>query len=797
MIEAVCLVDADSLTVITANQAACQLLERDLFAMIGQPVLELLRAPEDAFFWSDVAAGQSDHIRSDTLVVTSSGRSVQVERRVSQLRSEGEQRFFVVCLRDQTEERRVEAELEKLVAELRATLESTADGILVTDLEGSIRGYNRHFAQLWNLPQELLTRRDDAAVFEWMSQAAAEHEHYDRRLSLIRESPLLEVNDVLTLRTGRVLERVTLPQYARGRSIGRVYSFRDITQRLTDEARLKLAAKVFETSLDAVFIGDPQWRVVAVNPNAERLTGRASSELLGRQFEDLVHDQQDEGVFERVQRQLSSDGLWIGELWHRRGDGVLIPGQASMVRVPDDQGGTLHHVLFFRDVTEKLAAKRRIEQLAYTDVLTGLPNRQRLVERLDMMLALARRSDLVFAVAFIDLDRFKQINDSLGHQFGDRVLIEVAERIQSCLRDADTLARIGGDEFVMLLHQADMQGAEVVGRRVLAALAEPFELEGLSFSVTCSMGVALYPTDGETRDDLIKHADTAMYRVKERGRAGLRFYQPQMNVDLLARMKLDHAMRQGLEQGEFKLCYQPQVRLSDSAIVGAEALLRWNSASLGAVTPSQFIPVAEESGFIVALGDWVLVQAVAQAARWQAAGQPTRVSVNVSALQFQQANFIERVAHVLDAAGLPHDLIELELTESILINDVNEALSRLEALARLGVGLAIDDFGTGYSSLGYLKRFPIRHLKIDRTFVTGLPGDRSDSGIVQAIVTLGQSLGLSVVAEGVETQVQLDFLQQLGCEEYQGFLFAPALEVEAFERLLIENRTAGTKPQTV
>jgi predicted signal transduction protein with EAL and GGDEF domain len=347
------------------------------------------------------------------------------------------------------------------------------------------------------------------------------------------------------------------------------------------------------------------------------------------------------------------------------------------------------------------------------------------------------------------------------------------------VREVDTLARYGGDEFVVLLHQADARGAEATARRILEALNAPVQLDELSFTVTGSIGIAMYPADGATTNDLIKNADAAMYRVKERGRASFRFYQPQMNVDLLARMKIDHAMRQALPAGRFRLAYQPQVDIRTQAVVAAEALLRWRDPDLGDVSPAQFIPVAEESGFIVTLGDWVLAEAVRQAAVWQDQGRPLVVSVNVSALQFQQANFVDRVADVLESAGLQPGLLELELTESILIQDVEEALSRLRQLERLGVRLAIDDFGTGYSSLGYLKRFPIGKLKIDRSFINGLPADESDAGIVRAIVSMARALRLQVIAEGVETDLQRRFLLAAGCDFYQGYLFAPALDPQA------------------
>lgn len=784
MLEAVWMVDPVDLRVVAANQAAHELLGVSQGSLVGKAAIELAATPEDMLFWEDVAAGLSDRILSDSLVCRADGTTVPVERRVSLLRLAPGQSLYLVGVRDRSEQRRVEDELERLVSELRATLESTADGILAVDLHGNIRGYNQRLADLWGFPRALTLRRDDQAIFAWLREAVADVQTYDDRLALIARSPLLETTDLIVLKSGRVIERVTRPQYSRGRPIGRVFSYRDITQQLAQESQLQLAAKVFDASPDAIFITDGQLSVLAANPACTRLCGAPRQTLLGRRWSELVHDPADPGAIDRLRATVDECGSVEAELHYLRADGSSGPCHVSMVRLQGDAGDTLHYIAFVKDLTDKLAAKRRIEELAYTDALTALPNRLVFAERVDFAIAMARREQGRFAVMFIDLDRFKQINDSLGHLYGDRVLVDVAERIKRCVREVDTVARYGGDEFVVLLHQADARGAEATARRILEALSLPVQLDELSFTVTGSVGIAMYPDDGATANDLIKNADAAMYRVKERGRASFRFYQPQMNVDLLARMKIDHAMRQALPAGHFRLVYQPQVDIKTRQVLSAEALLRWRDPDLGDVSPAQFIPVAEESGFIVALGDWVLTQAVQQAARWQAQGRALQVSVNVSALQFQQANFVDRVAGALSAAGLAPDRLELELTESILIQDAEEALSRLQQLAQIGVRLAIDDFGTGYSSLGYLKRFPIDKLKIDRSFIAGLPADESDAGIVRAIVSMARALHITVIAEGVETDLQRQFLCAAGCDQFQGYLYAPPSDPDEFERLL-------------
>jgi diguanylate cyclase (GGDEF)-like protein/PAS domain S-box-containing protein len=796
LIEAVCIVEPVGLRVVAVNAAAAALFGVDAGLLVGRVATELAATPEDRCFWQDASTTTDQHpvwIHSLTVVRHAETGLRPVERRVSRVEFEPGKPLYVMGLRDQQAQRHAEDELERLLAELQATLESTADGILVTDLDGVIRGCNRLFAQLWSLPESSLTRRDDAKIHAWMRDQVQDPEVYAARLLEIDALPLVQTRDTLLLRSGRVLERVTLPQYGRGRPVGRVSSFRDITEQLSSAARLHLAAQVFESSLDAIFVTDTDHRVVAANGACLKLAGLTLEQIIGMPTDGLLHHRVGARWFAPVRTRLEDRGLWEGELWCRRPDGSILPGQLSLVRLvpgaspgPTWAAGTAgaRHVGFFKDLTETVEAHKRIEQLAYSDPLTGLPNRATLTERIEFALAMSQRHGPTFALLFLDLDRFKQINDSLGHVFGDRLLVEVAQRLLGCVRQIDTVARLGGDEFVLLLNQTDACGAELIARRVHEALSAPFLLGGMNFSVTGSVGIAMYPADGRTTNDLIKNADAAMYQAKESGRAGFRFYQPRMNADLLARMRLDHAMRGALERGDFRLHYQPQVALNGGAVVGAEALLRWRDCELGEVSPGEFIPVAETSGFIVTIGDWVLREAVQQAARWRAQGRSLVVSANVSALQFQQPGFVDRVEALLGEAGLPAALLELELTESILVQDADEALERLHALDRLGVRLAIDDFGTGYSSLSYLKRFPIRKLKIDRSFVKDLPGDESDSGIALAVIQVARALRLRVIAEGVETAAQRDFLREAGCDEFQGFLCAPGLSVMDFEQLL-------------
>lgn len=792
-LDAIWLVEPKTLHIVAVNSAAANLIGMPAADMLGLPAISLAVSPEDMYFWEDVAAGLVHSIHSNAMVRGADGDAIPVERKVTRVWPSADSPVYWVALRDLRHERQTEEALESKVAELAATLESTDEGILVTDLQGGVRNYNQRFVQLWSLQPDLAAAVNPRAVLEFLPSQVQDPEAYAQAQDALRHDEAASRRDVWPLRNGRILECVTLPQRSHQRIRGRVYSFRDITEQRATDLTLRLAAKVFAASPEAVFITNAAFEVEQLNPRCIELTGAQATQLMGASARGFFHDPQRPDLFGEITLALEASDFWKGEVWRVR-DQTSVAVEVSWVALRDAKGQLCNTVAYFKDMTERLEAQRRIERLAYRDVLTGLPNRLLLGQRVEFALRLAERGGGQFAILFIDLDRFKNINDSLGHAFGDRVLIEVSDRIQRCMRDVDTLSRMGGDEFVAFLQDADAIGTEVAARRILAALARPFLVDEMNFSLGCSIGVAMYPADGQSLDELIKCADTAMYRVKERGRGNFRFYQPQMNVDLLSRMKLDHAMRRAMDSGLFRLHYQPQVALDDGRLLGAEALLRWTDPELGVVSPATFIPLAEESGFIIALGNWVMEEAVRQASAWALAGTPVVVSVNVSALQFQQPDFVGQVAQCLEASGLAAHWLELELTESILVQDANEALARLHALASLGLSLAIDDFGTGYSSLAYLKKFPISKLKIDRTFVMGLPQDESDRAIVGATLAMARALKLSVVAEGVETVAQRDYLAQLQCASFQGFLCAPGVPAAQFAQGMATGRWGEASP---
>ena len=562
---------------------------------------------------------------------------------------------------------------------------------------------------------------------------------------------------------------------------------RDISQQRRAEKDLRMAATVFEHSTSAILITDPAGYIVQANEAFSRVSGYAVEQVLDQLPNMLTVDDQQEAHLRYVLKQLHQHSTWEGEVWLKRRNGEHYPAWVGITAVLDDEGDLASYVCFFSDISERKASEQRIHRLAYYDALTHLPNRTLFQDRLHTALQSAERQKSWVVLMFLDLDRFKPINDSLGHAAGDRMLKEMATRLLGCVDDDDTVARMGGDEFTLLLQprinrEVALNRAIHVAEQILASLVKPFVLEGREFFVTASIGIALSPQDGNELSQLMKNADTAMYHAKERGKNNFQFYQADMNASALERLELESDLRHALEQNEFVLYYQPQFSGDGKRLTGAEALLRWRHPRRGLVPPGDFIPVLEELGLVVDVGDWVISEACRQLKTWhQAKVRVPKVSVNISARQFSDGQLGTRIATILKETGLPPACLELELTESILMREVSEAMQILAGLKNLGLSIAVDDFGTGYSSLNYLKQFPIDVLKIDRTFVDGLPSGEQDAQIARAIIAMAHSLNLAVIAEGVETHEQLDFLREHGCDEVQGYLFGRPMPASRFE----------------
>ncbi|WP_252272917.1 bifunctional diguanylate cyclase/phosphodiesterase [Pseudomonas subflava] len=562
---------------------------------------------------------------------------------------------------------------------------------------------------------------------------------------------------------------------------------RDITQQRRAERDLRMAATVFDHSTAAILVTDPAGYIVRINETFQRICGYAGKEVLDQLPGMLTADRQQAAQFAYILTQLNHHGSWEGELWLKRKNGEQFPAWVGITAVHDDDGDLVSYVCFFNDISERKASEQRIHRLAYYDALTLLPNRTLFQDRLHTALQHAERHEEWVVLMFLDLDRFKPINDSLGHAAGDRMLKDVAVRLAACVDEDDTVARMGGDEFTLLLQPRNTRAGALnraihVAEQILASLAQPFVLQGREFFVTASIGIALAPQDGNELSQLMKNADTAMYHAKERGKNNFQFYQAEMNATALQRLELESDLRHALEQGQFLLYYQPQLSGDGKRLTGVEALLRWNHPRRGLVAPYEFIPVLEELGLIVQVGDWVIAEACRQLKAWhETKVRVPKISVNLSARQFGDGQLGMRISRILGESGLPPACLELELTESILMRDIGETLQMLTSLKQLGLCIAVDDFGTGYSSLNYLKQFPIDVLKIDRSFVDGVPGGEQDAQIARAIIAMAHSLNLAVIAEGVETQEQLDFLREHGCDEVQGYLFGKPMPADQFE----------------
>jgi diguanylate cyclase (GGDEF)-like protein/PAS domain S-box-containing protein len=554
---------------------------------------------------------------------------------------------------------------------------------------------------------------------------------------------------------------------------------RDITVIRRAERERRVALEVLRSMSEAVAVIDLDFRFISVNPAFSRITGYSEEEVVGQNSKLLDSSQHSQDFYRRVRDILERTGHWAGEMWQKRKDSEEFLGWIEMSEVRDAQGLRSHFVAVVNDITDKKRAEQELRYLANYDTLTGLPNRALLSERLGRAIVRARRQETRVAVLFLDLDRFKDINDSLGHAAGDRLLKAAATRLQATVSASDTVARLGGDEFTVVLEDVEsLPAVERMAREILNAFSMPLEVdERHDVSITPSLGISLYPDHALVPTDLLKFADTAMYQAKAEGRNTYQIYNETMDAESRKRATVLASLRKALDRGEFRLVYQPRMALADGRITGVEALLRWHSAELGEISPMVFIPLAEESGLILPIGDWVMEEACQTLKRWRTHGlNELSIGINVSVLQLLRSNLPQHLRQVLEDTGVPANRIELEVTESMVMQNAEQTTNVLNELREIGVSLAIDDFGTGYSSLVYLKRLPIDTLKIDKEFIGDLTRDPDDEAITATVITMGHSLGLNVIAEGVETEQQLSYLREQGCDEIQGFWLSPPLD---------------------
>lgn len=571
---------------------------------------------------------------------------------------------------------------------------------------------------------------------------------------------------------------------------GRLASLRglmvDITERKLGENALRLSATVFENSTQGISITDAEMRILKVNDAFCAMTGYRPEDVIGKTHSILHSGRQDAIFYQSMWKSINEKGCWSGEIWNRRKTGEVYAEQLSITQVLDNTGAVTNYIGICCDMSHAKAAQDQIERLSMFDAMTGLPNRAFLHDRLEHALRAAEHDGHRVAVLAIDLNRLAHINEVLGHHIGDRLLIAVADRLRGVMRDADTVTRHIGDEFVVIMEELDQaRDAGIVAERVLRELSRSFLLDGHEVTVSASIGIGIYPDDGNTPQTLLKHTDVALHHAKDCGESNFQFFCEEMNRASMERLQIESNLRQALQRNEFHLVYQPQVELRTGRITGMEALVRWMHPEMGMVAPSRFVPIAEETGHIIEIGLWVLREACRQTQRWHARGfTDLQVAVNVSARQFRQEDFAAQVMQVLEETGLPPGFLELELTESMIMHRPEHVVSVMAELRKIGVKFSIDDFGTGYSSLSQLKRFPIDKLKIDQSFTRDIGMDDNGAAITCAIIALGNSMRLRVVAEGVETKAQQRFLIDNGCHSMQGYLFSRPIAVNDFSKLL-------------
>lgn len=656
------------------NPAVESITEVCKLEALGKPAFEILPFLLNAVgldFFSRPPFENTATVQDSYFFLSKTGKQLFLEGHASHLINEKNETLGgIVIIRDVTERKRFEEEQRQMLSLLNATLESTTDGILVVDNNGRITSFNQKFVEMWNIPTFILASGEDNKALAHVLDQLKDPDGFLKKVRELYSLPEVESQDFLHFKDGRLLERYSKPQKVGKNIVGRVWSFRDITQRKNDEERLNY--------------------------------------------------------------------------------------------------------------------------LASFDSLTGLPNRTLFYDRLSQVTSRAARAHNTVAVLFLDLDRFKNINDTFGHNFGDLLLKSVAVRLKNCIREGDTVARLGGDEFIVILDaMAAPDHTYLIAEKILDALSKPFSLQEREIFITASIGIAVYPDDGENYETLVRNADIAMYRAKEEGKNNYQIYSPTLNAKISERLKLENGLRHALERGEFLLFYQPKVDLASGRIIGTEALIRWRQPDKkNIILPGEFISLAEEVGLILPIGEWVLKTACAQNVVWRTSGlAPLDIAVNLSAIQFQQKDLSKMIARTLKQTGLDPKYLELEITESIIMKSAETAEMILRDLNALGVTISIDDFGSGYSSLAYLKRFPVTKLKIDRTFVRDITSNPDDKRLVEVIITLAHSLNLKIVAEGVETENQLQYLRSVACDQIQGYVFSKPLSPEDMTRYLIENRS--------
>ncbi|MCK9608309.1 MAG: bacteriohemerythrin [Methylomonas sp.] len=707
--------------------------------------------------------------------------------------ADGTVTHYLAIKDDITERKRVEKALRDSHQQMDSLLNSMAEGAYGVDTEGNCRFVNQSFLRMLGYASEDVIGKHIHEIIHHSHQDGSHYPAEECKMytAYRRQEDVHVVDEVFWRKDGTSIpvEYWSQPIIIDGILTGAIATFIDITARKQAEHQLRIAATVFE-SQEGMMVTDADNRILRVNTAFTKITGYPPEDVIGRNPSILRSSRQDQDFYVAMWRRIHEQGAWEGEVWNRRKNGEIYPEYLTINAVKDHKGRVTHYVSTLTDITLRKSAAEEIERLAFYDPLTGLPNRRLLQERLKQALAKCHRSGRKGALLFIDIDNFKTLNDTLGHAMGDLLLQQVAARLQACVRENDTVARLGGDEFVVMLEELDQdiyaaaKQTERIGEKILDTINQPFKLSKHDYISTPSIGAALF-NGIEQADEMLKQADIAMYQAKTSGRNALCFFDPQMQDRLIAKASLENELRKAFSRRQFQLYYQMQVNAAHQP-VGVEVLIRWFHPERGVVSPAEFIPLAEENGMIVDIGRWVLEQACAQIKAWQQlpAARGLVLSINVSPKQFFQADFVSQVQEVIQKYKVEPRLLKLELTESILIEKIENTIATMSALGAIGVQFSLDDFGTGYSSLQYLKKLPLNQLKIDQSFVRDIAFDSGDQAIVRTIIAMANSLNLDVIAEGVETEQQRLFLLNNGCNHYQGFLFSRPVPVGQFEALL-------------
>ncbi|MBD0308531.1 MAG: EAL domain-containing protein, partial [Microcoleus sp. T1-bin1] len=775
-----------------------ELLALDLYDLIHRDFIEIVKN------W-----GKSSHRRSsagskkyEVRILTKTGETRWIEATVDIIKFERKASILITAF-DISDRKLAKLELETSLSLLQATIESTADGILAVDGQGKIVTFNRKFAQMWQVPDFLLDLRDNNQILGFGINQLKSPEIFLNRAKELSDRPTAESFDILEFKDGRMLERYSLPQCTEGQITGRVFSFRDVTERVQSEEKLRKNEERFhlltratnEAVWDLDLLKNEYW----LSKEFEKVLGYKLNETQTIDLESWwlnIHPEERERVRLNFKERMKSDAKsWSEEYSFRRAEGgyVFVLDRGYIIR--NESGKAVRAIGTMMDITQRKQAEEILRYQAVYDQLTGLPNRLLFNERLLASLKKAKKTKKMLAVMFLDLDKFKKINDTLGHAAGDRLLEGFAGRISETLRSTDTVARWGGDEFTILLPDIScLEDAVKTAQRILNNLKPAFKLEKQAFHISSSIGIAVYPDDGEDAETLVQNADAALYRAKEMGRNNYQLYTSTITPQGSHLLTIESRLHQALEQGEFEVLYQPKVNINTWKIQGMEALLRWHHPELGLVTPATFISIAEENGLIVPIGEWVLQTACTQNKAWQDALQPDlRVAVNVSARQFQQFNLLQMVANCLEKTGLAPKYLELEITETTAMQNLDYTTKVLKDLQNMGVQIALEDFGTGYCSLNNFKKLPLNILKIDRSLVSELTTDPCERAIANAVATLGRDLNFSVVAEGVETKEQLECLRALHYPQIQGHYFSPPLSADDANKLLVNSQLRKVK----